>query len=150
MDKESTKESGGLSRARKAGIGIRAGMGVLILIFAGFYYSRRRKKPLEEKAHPQSNIPLTSTTQTPTGHVLTSLSAVKAPASGGRNELDTKWNRTPVVTKLPGQHIHEMGNTAPGYGSTELPGRGLQELDSYGRNDSREAVELPTIKHKFV
>jgi hypothetical protein len=150
VDEDSTEESGGLSGAGKAGIGIGAGVGVLILIFSGFYCGRRRKKPLEEKAHPQSDIPLTSTTQTPTGHVSTGLSAVEAPASGGRNELDTKWNGTPVVTELPGRHIREMGNTAPGYGSAELPGRGLQELDSYGRNDSREAVELPTIEHKFV
>ncbi|KAL3484904.1 Ser-Thr-rich glycosyl-phosphatidyl-inositol-anchored membrane family-domain-containing protein [Aspergillus germanicus] len=150
VDEDSTEESGGLSGAGKAGIGIGAGVVVLILIFAGFYCGRRRKKSTNEKAHPQSDIPLTSTTQTPAGHVSTSVSAAEASASGGRSELDTKWNGTPQVTELPGRHIREMGNTAPGYGPTELPGRGLQELDSYGRNDSREAVELPTIEHKFV
>ncbi|KAJ0414241.1 hypothetical protein BJY00DRAFT_319001 [Aspergillus carlsbadensis] len=147
-DEESTEESGGLSGAGKAGIGIGAGVGVLILIFAGFYCGRRRKKSSVKKANP--GIPLTSTTQTPAGYVSPGISAAEAPSSGGVSELDSKWNAPPQVTELPGRHIREMGNTAPGYGSAELPGRGLQELHGYGRNDSREAVELPTIEHKFV
>ncbi|KAL2836640.1 hypothetical protein BJX68DRAFT_34554 [Aspergillus pseudodeflectus] len=150
VDEESAGESGGLSGAGKAGIGIGAGVGVLILIFAGFYCGRRRKKSQSERTNQQPDILLTSTTQTPTGLVSTGVSAAEAPASGGLSELDTKWNGTPQLTELPGRHIREMGNTAPGYGSAELPGRGLQELDGYGRNDSREAVELPTIEHKFV
>ncbi|KAL2835484.1 hypothetical protein BJY01DRAFT_252608 [Aspergillus pseudoustus] len=149
-DEETDNGNEGLSGAGKAGIGIGIGAGVLVLIFAGFYCGRKRKKFKNQGNNQQPDIPLTSNPQTSAGHLPTGMSAAEAPTSRGLNELDTKWP-APQVTELSGRHIREMGNTAPGYGAAELAGRGLQELGGgYGRNDSREAVELPTIEHKFV
>ncbi|KAL3464476.1 Ser-Thr-rich glycosyl-phosphatidyl-inositol-anchored membrane family-domain-containing protein [Aspergillus heterothallicus] len=148
-DDEPSDRNESLSGAGKAGIGIGVGVGVLILIVGGLYCGRRRRRSSAAATDRQPDIPLTATAHTPAQYSSRGVMAAEAPTSGSMNELDVKWHAT-QVTELSGRHIREMGNTAPGYGSAELPGRSLQELDAYGRNGSREAVELPTIEHKFV
>ncbi|KAL2862800.1 GPI anchored serine-threonine rich family protein [Aspergillus lucknowensis] len=135
---EDNANNEGLSTGAKAGIGVGIAAGVLILFLAGMYFGRRRRQPKEE-TYQQPDIPLTSQ------HTPASITTADYAGYEGPADFDTKG---PTVNEMPGREIREMGGASQTSHLAEAPPNSLQELD--GRNYSGEAVELPTIEHKFV
>ncbi|KAL2820175.1 hypothetical protein BDW59DRAFT_164788 [Aspergillus cavernicola] len=125
-DPSTNAPSESLSTATKAGIGIGIGTGVVILVVVGIYCGRRRQ--LNRRILPKTEI----------------------SASKGTMELDSYRSQQDQHELPEGGHCELDANTEKQKPS-ELPGRGLCELDrAMIHSDARDAVELPTIEHKFV